>query len=314
MQSENTIKSVKVQAGVTWNLSTARVARIIRQGERHAEGFYMAKRAMPHIKKLDKDHYAIVNSKEREGEICEYKHSGEKDKKNVIVSHAELRRRIRTNFDGEFGRQVFLTLTYQNNMQDPEQLYRDWMVYWKRVKRSLLEHELDYITVAEPQGRGAWHLHILIKSDKPIVFGTVEKPFYSWSYKWLRDSWREVIGGGGSAEIEPLYMNGDKDIGTYLGSYFSSFESPEGEAKDKNGKRYKKNARLSMYPPHFKFWRCSQGIQKTVITPLSYDDALEEFGYIKHRTDVELTDAETGEVINNISRIHYQKPLEEEKP
>lgn len=314
--SDSNTKKVKVQYGETWDIRQAVVQRLIRQGPDHAVGVYMEKPVQVNIRKLDKHRYVVLDRIRHQdgsievvpGEIKEFNHSPIKDRRDVVRSHRELRARIRTNFNADFGKQVFLTLTYKENMTDGERLYRDWKAYWKRVKRTLPDHQLDYIAVAEPQGRGAWHMHVLVKSNQVIVTGEATSPNYPfWTYKMLRTKWREVIGGGGSVKITPLTMEGDKDIGTYLGSYFSNFESPDGEVAVNDGKRYKKAARIEMYPPGFKFWRCSCGIQKTVREDdVSYDQAVAEFKHVKNQEDIAVVDDATDRVMNRISRRHFQ--------
>jgi hypothetical protein len=49
-------------------------------------------------------------------------------------------------------------------MCDPAQLYEDYRRFWQRFKYYLNKQghpPADYIIAAEPQGRGAWHLHCL---------------------------------------------------------------------------------------------------------------------------------------------------------
>ena len=59
---------------------------------------------------------------------------------------------------------LWVTLTYAENMRDAKQLYEDFRRFWQRFRYYLDKHKhptAEYITAAEPQARGAWHLHCL---------------------------------------------------------------------------------------------------------------------------------------------------------
>ena len=57
-------------------------------------------------------------------------------------------------------------------MTDPKKLYTDNEKFMKRVRYFFKdETTIDYINVVEPQGRGAWHCHFLLR------FNDLEKIF-----------------------------------------------------------------------------------------------------------------------------------------
>lgn len=73
-----------------------------------------------------------------------------------------------------------LTLTYRENMQDPERLRRDWDRFVRRVRAKYPDWQ--YVCVREKQERGAWHFHIALRGFQNVLF--------------LRHEWRAVCGDG----------------------------------------------------------------------------------------------------------------------
>lgn len=98
-------------------------------------------------------------------EVKEFQHHTNRaeDKASVAQSLRKLRDLINSNLgDPEAVRWV--TLTYRRNMTDPVRLYEDYRRFWQRFKYYLNKQghpPAEYIIAAEPQGRGAWHLHCL---------------------------------------------------------------------------------------------------------------------------------------------------------
>ncbi|MCG7315622.1 hypothetical protein MHL30_21335, partial [Priestia flexa] len=114
-----------------------------------------------HIKKLDKESYVDI----RTGEIKEFQQSeNRKDNFNSLrQTFKKLRYLINNNFIGS-ANELHITLTYKENMMDTKQLYEDFKNFMKRLKyRYKKQTTIDYITVVEPQGRGAWHCHVLMR-------------------------------------------------------------------------------------------------------------------------------------------------------
>ena len=70
------------------------------------------------------------------GEIKEYQQTDTKQADSLRKTFTNLRQLINTNFhvnDSE----LFLTLTYAENMQDPERLYTDYKKFFMRLRYSL---------------------------------------------------------------------------------------------------------------------------------------------------------------------------------
>ena len=237
------------------------------------------------------------------GEIKNF--TGEKAKRKDALRSCfeELRALIRANFEEEAENQVLLTLTYKANMQNAKQLYEDWHAFYLKLKRAYKKrgHKLEYIAVAEPQERGAWHLHVMLKSDKPTLFIDPRE----WS-----QTWRGIIRGGGNVHAERMKSD---DMGTYYVSYFTDLTTEAVEAgkikADSNAR--KKGGRLRFYPKGMRFFRCSRGITRPEKGTEYYGDIKKEYGEptyaIAH--DIIGTDESGADVlINSIQEETFKRP------
>jgi len=121
------------------------------------------------IRKLDKDRYLDIST----GEIKEFEHSENRaqSENSLRQTFKRLRYLINNNFIGS-SNELHITLTYKSNMTDTKQLYTDFDKFIKRIKYSFKDKSsIDYLTVVEPQGRGAWHCHVLMRfNDLDTVF------------------------------------------------------------------------------------------------------------------------------------------------
>ena len=248
MQEDNNTNKIKIQGVKPKKIEKEKNVKMTIQGNNYVDVLDMERPAKATIKKLDKKHYCVL----RTGEIKEYKkeETTEKDKDNLKKTFARLRQLIRTNFTKDGHNQLFITLTYAENMTDEKRLYNDFKAFFKRLQYRLKGHKLDYIAVMEPQGRGAWHVHLMLKSDKPILF--------------LDNVELEKIWGLGYTETQRLKSD---DVGSYYVAYFTDILQ---EGKD-GSKKHKKGSRLHLYPKGFKFYRTSRGIRKP-------DEIMAEYG------------------------------------
>lgn len=210
------------------------------------------------IKKLDKDTYVELTT----GEIKEFQHSENRQQNynSLRQTFKKLRYLINNNFMGN-PNELHVTLTYKENMKDPKRLYTDFEKFFKRLKYAYKDKStIDYLTVVEPQGRGAWHCHVLMRfNDLDTVF---------IKNKDLRDIW-----GNGFVTIKSLDQV--DNIGAYLSAYLADIElteetfftaiSEQSEISTKiiDGveKKFIKGGRLHMYPPGMNLYRKSKGIQ-----------------------------------------------------
>ena len=223
------------------------------------------------IKKLNDDYYEILST----GEVKEFEHIENRtgDMRSIRESLQRLRDYINTNVKKpEYCRWV--TLTYAENMTDSKKLLFDFQNFNKRLRKQYGHYE--YITAAEPQGRGAWHLHVVLIFDG-------RAPYIS--NKDVADAWKQGF-------VKAKRLDDVDNVGAYLTAYLGdmdleeaikeigivqinevNFQLKEIETFDDGGNKKKKSilkgARLHMYPPKFNLYRCSKGIQKPEIRRMS---------------------------------------------
>ena len=227
-----------------------------------------------HIQKIDQDHYVVLET----GELLEFQKSENRsDNENSLrKTFKKLRYLINNNFKG-FPNELHVTLTYAENMKDTKRLYDDFKRFMMRLKR---RYEglttIDYLNVIEPQQRGAWHVHMLIR------FNDLDKIYIS--NKDLAEMWEQ-----GFITIKSLK---DVDnIGAYLSAYLADLEidsyenmsfsdamkleGKEVSVKKVDGKEKKfiKGGRLHMYPPGMNLFRKSKGIKYPERQEMTYESA-----------------------------------------
>lgn len=210
-----------------------------------------------HIKKLDKDRYIDLGS----GEIREFNHIENRSENynSLRQTFKRLRYLINNNFTGA-GNELHVILTYAENMTDTKRLYKDYEKFIKRLRYKYKDiSSIDYISVVEPQGRGAWHCHVLLR------FNEIDKVYIENSE--LAELW-----GHGFVTIRSLK---DVDnIGAYLSAYLTDVELTKDNIisyvdtdyviveKEVNGqeKYIVKGGRLHLYPSGMNLFRKSKGI------------------------------------------------------
>lgn len=212
--------------------------------------------SLQNIVKLNKNEYCLLDT----GEIKEYVKTENRSEnlEGIKGTFKNLRRLINSNFEGGVG-EKHIILTYKENMTDLKRLHADYKRFWEKFKYAYPESE--YISVAEPQGRGAWHLHVLMKTNEPFIKNT------DISKMW----------GQGYTKTLPLEQV--DNIGAYLSAYFTDLEIEQEEKitgkekiKDVEGKSYIKGARLKLYPSGMKIYRTSSGIKKPVEEKIQFSD------------------------------------------
>ena len=110
----------------------------------------------------------------RTGECCEYQRAENKSEcyMSVRKSMRTLRNILNANCLNESSL-LWVTLTYAENMTDTERLYNDYKNFWKRFKYHCQKNNIpipEYISVIEPQGRGAWHCHTMLVFPEKAPF------------------------------------------------------------------------------------------------------------------------------------------------
>lgn len=220
------------------------------------------------IRKLDSDNYLLLDT----GEVKEFKRTVDRAqdsaaKSRFAASMKALRDLINCNCTEPVNCR-WMTFTYEENMTDTKRLYEDRKAFWKRVCRWHKKNSLpvpEYISVVEPQGRGAWHLHELWIYPKKAPFLPNET---------IRELWQQ-----GFVTVKKL--EDCDNIGAYLTAYLTDvpLEEYEGSFYDtdikiaevtqedgsKVSKKLVKGARLNLYPAKMNFYRCSRGVNRPLI-------------------------------------------------
>ena len=224
------------------------------------------------IKKLDADRYLDIST----GEIKEFDRSENRqgNYNSLRQTFKKLRYLINNNFLGH-PNELHVTLTYRENMTDTKRLYRDFDKFIKRVRyRFKKQSTIDYISVIEPQERGAWHSHLLLR------FNDLDKVYIP--SKELAELW-----GHGFIKIKSL--KDIDNIGAYLSAYLSDVELEESDEKtvfkaieeerevvtktvEGKEKRFIKGGRLHMYPSGMNLFRKSKGIKYPERKDMWYKD------------------------------------------
>lgn len=267
------------------------------------------------IEKLDKDHYIDLTT----GEYCEFEHHEKRidDLTSLSQSLKRLRELINCNVTDP-QKCKWLTLTYRENMQDAGRLYEDFRAFNAHLRYWLKTNGLpryEYIAVAEPQRRGAWHLHCF------LIFPCAA-PFIH--YDIIREKWKQ-----GAIDIKAL---GDIDnVGAYLTPYLTDLSLVESlqdgnagkgirevEETDENGnitsKAYIKGGRLKYYPAGFRLYRASRGIQRPIIYECTEEEALQSVGSapLTYEKTVRISDETDGKTVNVINYRQYNKISQKE--
>lgn len=258
------------------------------------------------IKKINDREYIDL----RTGEVKEFNKIDNRacDLNSIRQSLSRLRDLLNTNIT-DISCCKWVTLTYAENMTDTKQLYEDFKKFNMRMRYKGYKYE--YIVAMEPQGRGAWHAHmVMIFDDKA--------PFID--NKVMSDIWRH-----GFTTTKKLDKNID-NLGAYLTAYLGDMDLEEFHtlsAKEKNdmkvydvreievsegdkkiSKAIIKGGRLHMYPPKFNLYRCSKGIKKPIISYQKEIDAQKKIsdGTLTFERTIKLTDCDS----NFDSLINYR--------
>ena len=261
------------------------------------------------IRKLNKDYYVELES----GEVKEFKHIQNRacDLKSISKSLGKLRDYLNTNII-DVSKCRWVTLTYSENMTDTNRLYKDFKNFVARLKRKI--GSFEYIVAMEPQGRGAWHCHVVMLFDNKAPYIPNDLMANAW--------------GNGFVTVKKL--DDVDNVGAYLTAYLGDMEINEfcntkeaiklvGKKIDvkeveieEDGivktKQYIKGARLYMYPPQFNLYRCSRGIKKPIITyePEEMAQKKVSAGTLTYEKTILLSDQEN-DFEKTISYRYYNK-------
>lgn len=261
------------------------------------------------IEKLNANEYVDL----RTGEIKLFQHTASRaeDKASVAQSLRNLRDTINSNVVDP-ATVLWVTLTYRENMKDTQRLYEDYHAFIKRLRRYLQKHghpPVEYIAAAEPQGRGAWHLHCLFLFPEKAPF--------------IPNAHMAKLWGHGFTKTKSL--KGVDNPGLYLTAYLGDMELTEAamsgttrgrlgevEAEDEQGRKVKKavikGARLHLYPSGFNLYRCSRGVKRPQVLHMAEWEAQQiiKDAPLTYEKTIAVTDNE-GQTLNIINYRQYNR-------
>lgn len=246
------------------------------------------------------EQYVVCSS----GEIKDVVHheTRKDNKKGLYKTFANMRAVINTNVT-DVSKVRWCTLTYAENMTDTTRLYTDFEKFHKRFLYYCKQQgysKPEYIVMMEPQGRGAWHAHLL------YIWQDMKAPY-------IANDVFARLWGHGFVRIKKL--DNVDNVGAYLTAYLGDMELSEVDWHrwneitrgatvkqvkmiDENGEKVTKpvlkGARLNLYPANFNMLRCSRGIKRPTEEMLSQEMANKKvLGATKtFETAVRLTDVD----------------------
>lgn len=232
----------------------------------------------PPIRKIDADHYVDL----RTGEVFEYDEHGitrADNTQGIRRTLAHIRNIINTNVT-EPDNVRWITLTYAENMTDPKRLYKDYEKFWKKFCywcKTQGYQKPEYISVIEPQGRGAWHAHaFFIWNEKApyIPNNDVLQPM--WGHGWTKTKALTDVDNVG-AYFSAYLADMPLDEYEKLPHAHQNAQSIEKEFTNDDGltktKKFVKGGRLALYPAKMNIVRKSSGIKVAVPESMTFEEA-----------------------------------------
>lgn len=270
----------------------------------------------PPIKKINKDLYVDL----RLGEVFDYKHieSRAESAESIRRTLSNIRALVNTNVTDP-DRCRWVTLTYRENMTDTKRLYEDFRRFWQKFCywcKTNGHSKPEYITVQEPQGRGAWHIHAFFiwAAKAPFVPNdTVLAPMWGHGFtkiKAIADC--DNIGAYFSAYLGDLPLDeaeklppDERSKALAAGDVMAkTFTNDQEHVKDK---KFIKGGRLALYPPGMNIVRKTKGIKLPTVERMTYVAAQKKVGPDRptfSRT-YEIIDGDSGQVLNTLTKSYY---------
>ncbi len=272
------------------------------------------------IKKLDADNYIDLKT----GEVKKFVkiENRAQDLSSVRKTLGRLRDYINTNVT-DVDNCKWVTLTYQENMTDTVKLNNDFKNFNRRLRKEIGHYE--YIVSREPQGRGAWHCHVILifKNKAPFIHNDVI--WKAWSPKGFKK---------GIDYTKTQKLDDVDNVGAYLTAYMADMELRDAvehtdvlgrssglkvkeidviENGEKVKKSYVKGARLYLYPPKFNIYGCSNGIEEPNIYYDTEKNAQKKVsaGTLTYSKSIQLSDSETN--FNKIIDYRYYNSKRQDK-
>lgn len=184
------------------------------------------KNHIKNYKRLNKDEYYDKAEKK----VKKYKKSDVRSISGISQSMKKVGDYVMNNFNGG-NNEKFVTFTYENPMNDMEQLKKDYDYFWKRLKMQM--QDLEYLYVVEMQEeRKSLHIHALIKDTK---HSELHIPFEELTRLWNKGYvWISRIN---IRDTKTLVIPENKDERTAIGrvrKYMTKIRTKENLPRNKN--------------------------------------------------------------------------------
>lgn len=223
-----------------------------------------------------------------------------------------MRQLINANFCGD-ANELFITLTYRELMTDCKRLKNDMEKFMKKAKRQL--GEIKYLYVVEPQERGAWHAHLLVKQMR------------AHSTYWPAD---DIASAWGHGFIKVQKIQSVENVGAYLSAYLSNAPADPaddvqregqqnyGEPGDDMPKAIVKGKRAHLYPKGMHLYRGSKNLEQPIVKKIrphskEYERLISDAQLTFART-IDLYDDEQGHddrsglaYVNSITQLQFRR-------
>lgn len=237
----------------------------------------------PVVRKLTKDLYYLLTT----GEVKEYEHIQNRSQSGDSLRNTFRKVRELINSNVTDCRCVrWITLTYAENMTDPKRLYKDFERFWKRFLYFCDKQEWgkpEYISVIEPQGRGAWHVHAILlwETEAPFIPNHVLADLWQQGFVSIRQPKNcDNLGAYFSGYLadmpeDELLTLGDREQteARAVEAAGGNREAVEKLNADGISKKVLKGARMALYPPGINIYRHSKGIRKPNTVYMTYGQA-----------------------------------------
>ena len=265
--------------------------------------------------KIDKDHYVDT----RTGEVFEYQHieNRAESTRSIRNTLARIRAIVNTNVTNP-DNVLWVTLTYRENMTDTERLYSDFKRYMMRLRRWCIKNGYEvpeYITVQEPQGRGAWHVHEFLIWDTKAPYidnNTVMQQLWGQGFtktKALHDCdnvgayFSAYLGDMPLEDVERLPEAEKEKALSHSTILDKEFQDEQDRTKTK---KFVKGGRLYLYPPGMNIIRTSRGIKQPEVEIMTLAEAKEKVSSAKltYSSAYEII-GDDGDVVNRIIKSYY---------
>lgn len=227
----------------------------------------------PAIWKVDNEKYVVLS--EDTGEVHYYKKQETRADNIKSLQQTFARLRDVINANTQFPSHCrWVTCTYKENTRDDKAIRNDFTLYIRRLHE--LYGNFEYVAVREPQGRGAWHLHMILIFPADAPYMDNKKVAECWSQGFTTTK----------------KCDNCDNLGAYLSAYMADMPLEDAQRTgveilpanikvvldEKKGriKKYVKGARMVLYPPSMNFYTCSRGVKRPVVEMMSYEKAMQK--------------------------------------